>query len=103
MELVKKNPKLKLRETRFGVVSFLCALLTLAYLNIFLLSLNSFNPFANLFLQIIPTTGIITGFVSFFRVGYRKTFTWWALGLYAFMFICVVFIGFIEFATYTKP
>ncbi|MBA2176232.1 hypothetical protein H0266_15145 [Halobacillus locisalis] len=103
MELVKKKPKIKLRETRLGVVSFICALLTLGYLNIFLLSLEGYSPIANLFLQIIPTTGIITGLLSLVRVRYRKTFTWWAFGLYGFMFVCVLVIGFIEFATYTKP
>ncbi|TGB01101.1 hypothetical protein [Halobacillus salinus] len=103
MELVKKKKKVKLGETRLGVVSFVCALLTLAYLNIFLLTSGGPDPFSNLFLQVVPTVGVLTGLISLIKVNHRRTFTWWALGLYGFMFVCILVIGFVEFATYTKP
>ncbi|MRG87189.1 hypothetical protein [Salinibacillus xinjiangensis] len=107
MELVKRlkekqeNPNQ--RQTRFGVFSFACALLTLAYFNIFLITLEGIDIFSNLFLQAIPTIGVIAAVVSLFRVSYKRTFTWWALALYGFMIICILVIGFVEFVTYTKP
>lgn len=107
MELVKrlrrKGKEPKLRETRLGLVSFVCALLTLAYFNIFLMTLEGFDIFSNIFLQIIPTVGILSALLSFTRIRYKKTFTWWAIALYLFMLLCFLVIFFIEFATYMKP
>ncbi|APH06526.1 hypothetical protein [Bacillus weihaiensis] len=107
MELVKwlnvKRKEPKYRETRFGIVSFVCAILTLAYFNLFLMTLDGFDVFSNLFLQIIPFVGIISAFLSFTRINYKKTFTWWAIALYLFMLICFIVIFFVEFATYMKP
>lgn len=107
MELVnrmkQKRKEPKLRETRFGLVAFVCALLTLAYFNIFLMTLEGFNVFSNIFLQIIPTVGILSSLLSFTRISYKKTFTWWAIAIYLFMLLCFLVIFFIEFATYTKP
>ncbi|WP_456276388.1 hypothetical protein [Bacillus sp. AK128] len=107
MELVKrlsgKGKEPKLRETRLGIVSFVCALLSLAYLNIFLMTLDGFDVFSNLFLQIIPAVGILSALLSFTRTRYKKNFTWWAIALYLFMFICIIVIFFVEFATYMKP
>lgn len=107
MELVdrfkNKRKEPKLRETKFGMFSFVCALLTLAYLNIFLMTLDGMLLFSNLFFQAIPAVGVISAFLSFVRVNYKKTFTWWALSLYLFMLICIVVVGFFEFAIYPKP
>ncbi|MGP4040153.1 hypothetical protein ACTWP4_09700 [Gracilibacillus sp. D59] len=105
MELVKgvnrKEPKL--RETRLSIFSFICALLTLAYFNIFLMTSNGLPLFSNLFLQIVPGMGVVSALLSFTRLNYKKRFALWALGLFLFMLICVFIVGFIEFATYTKP
>ena len=107
MELVKKTKgqkkQPKLRETRWGVLSFVCALLSLAYFNILLMTLDGVVFFSNLFLQAIPAVGILSAFISFTRRSYKKTFTWWALALYLFMIICVFIIGFFEFVIYPKP
>ncbi len=107
MELVKKlkeNRKVpKLRETRFGIVSFVFALLTLAYLNIFLMTLSGMELFSSFFLQAIPAIGVISGVLSLTRVNYKKTFTWWAFALYLFMVVCILMVGFFEFAIYPKP
>ncbi len=107
MELVRrlkqKNKIPKMRETRLGVLSFICALLSLAYLNVFLISLNGMAGISELFLKLLPTIGILLALASFTRVTYKKTFTWWTLGLYLFMLICVIVIGFFEFAIYPKP
>lgn len=107
MELVnrlkQKRKEPKLRETRLGVLSFVCALLTLAYLNIFLIKLGGLEGFSSFFLQIVPSVGVILALASFTRVNYKKTFTWWSLGLYLFMLLCVVVIGFFEFVIYPKP
>lgn len=107
MELVKrikeKRNEPKLRETRLGVLSFVCALLTLTYLNVFLIRLDGIKGISNFFFQVIPTVGVILALASFTRINYKKTFTWWALGLYLFMLVCVLVIGFFEFVIYPKP
>lgn len=107
MELVKKlkakRKEPKLRETRFGVISFICALLTLAYFNLVLLNLDSFEGFANLFFQVVPTIGVISTLLSFTRINYKKTFTWWAIALYLFIVVCAFVIAFFSYTIYPKP
>lgn len=107
MELVKrmkaKRKEHKLRETRLGVISFICALLTLAYFNVFLISLNGLEGITGFFFQVIPTIGVLLALFSFTRINYKKTFAWWALGLFLFMVVCIAVIGFFEFVIYPKP
>ncbi|GAA0504433.1 hypothetical protein GCM10008986_34970 [Salinibacillus aidingensis] len=107
MELVKrleeKRKKPKLRETRLGIFSFICALLSLAYMNVYLITLGGLDGLSNFFFQFTPTIGVVLALVSFTRFNYKKTFTWWALGLFLFMLVCVFVIGFFEFTIYPKP
>ncbi|WP_208589619.1 hypothetical protein [Gracilibacillus suaedae] len=105
MELVKRSnsKKPKLRETRLSIFSFICALLTLAYFNMMLMTSIGLPLFSNVFLLIVPVLGVISGLLSFTRLKYKNTFAWWSLGLFLFIFVSVVVVGFIELATYTKP
>lgn len=107
MELVnpskQKRKKTKVRETRLGVFSFICALLTLAYLNISLITRNNLDGASIFFFQIAPAIGIVLAMASLTRRQYKKTFTWWVLGLYLFMLLTFLVIGFFEFTIYPKP
>ncbi|MFD1848572.1 hypothetical protein [Oceanobacillus bengalensis] len=106
MELVKqmkKKRKNRYRESKLSIFSFICALLTLAYFNIFLMTLDGIDILTNLFLQILPTIGILTALLSFTRVNHKKTFAYWSLALYLFIVICIVVVGFFELSIYPKP
>ncbi|WP_371069459.1 hypothetical protein [Sediminibacillus sp. JSM 1682029] len=101
--IFKRKKARKVAETRLGVASFILALFTLAYFNVFLMTKSSLGAFSNMFLQIIPAIGLLLAFLSFFRVHYKKTFTWWALFVYVFIGISLVTILFVEFIIYPKP
>lgn len=102
MELVKKKTT-KTKETRLGVYSFVCALMSLAYLNIFLIRMDEIGALFHFFFMYLPVIGVGLALFSFIRFRYKKTFTLWALGLYAFIFICIVVIFFFGLVINPKP
>ncbi|RIW34024.1 hypothetical protein D3H55_10535 [Bacillus salacetis] len=102
MELVKKKT-VKTKETRLGIASFICALISLAYLNIFLIRMDDIGRLSDIFFMFLPLIGVGLALFSFIRIQHRKTFAWWALGLYGFMLICIVTIFFFGFVINPKP
>jgi cell division protein FtsW (lipid II flippase) len=102
MELVKKKTP-KTKETRLGVYSFICALTSLAYLNIFLIRMDDIGSLFHFFFMYLPLIGVGLALSSFIRIHYKKTFAWWALGIYAFMFLCIVAIFFFGMVINPKP
>ncbi|MCC2250144.1 hypothetical protein JUJ52_09205 [Virgibacillus sp. AGTR] len=109
MELVslfhrkEKKKRLKLRETKFGIASFICALLTLAYLNIFLLTFGEVAGLTNIFFGVLPFLGTLFGLISLTRMNFKKTFTLLAFSIYVFTAFCIVIVGFFELSIYPKP
>ena len=101
--LLSKNKKPKLRETRLGIASFVCALVSLAHINFILMTNNSPPIVSKLLFPIFPMTGIFLALLSLTRVQYKKTYTWLAFGIYAFIAICMFAIFIFAYSIYPKP
>ncbi|KIL51534.1 hypothetical protein KP77_10460 [Jeotgalibacillus alimentarius] len=98
MELVKK----KKGESRLSAAAFIISLISLAHLNIFLLTQESLNGFS-FFYMLLPFISLILFIASFFQKGYSRTFGWWGVLIYAFIFVSIVVIFFSAFTIYPKP
>ncbi|WP_404407012.1 hypothetical protein [Jeotgalibacillus malaysiensis] len=98
MELVKK----KKGESKLSVSAFIISLISLAHLNIFLMTQENLNGFS-FFYVFLPCISLVLLISSFFQKGYSRTFGWWSVFIYAFIFICIVVIFISAFSIYPTP
>jgi len=98
MELVRK----KKGESRLSSAAFIIALVSLAHLNFFLLTQKTLSGFS-LFYMLLPFISLILFISSFFKRGHSRVFGWWAIVIYVFIYICLVFVFITAFSIYPKP